>query len=294
MNSPKKTLVLGLPKGSLQDSTFDLMKKAGYTVHAASRSYFPSIDDSELTPRLIRPQDMSRYVEKGLIDAGITGKDWVEENGSDVAVVQELVYAKQSLTPVRWVLAVPNDSPVKKVEDLHGKKIATELVNVTKNFLAKRGVSAAVEFSHGATEVKAPDLVEAIVELTETGSSLRAHNLRIVETVMESITQLIANKAAWRDPWKRQKMENLAILLEGALIAREKVGLKLNVSKKHLDAVLRILPAMKKPTMSPLAAKGWFALETMVDERQVRELVPKLKRAGAEGIIEYPLNKVIP
>ena len=283
-----------MPKGSLQDSTFDLMKKAGFNIHVASRSYFPSIDDSELTARLIRPQDMSRYVEKGIIDAGITGKDWVEENGSEVVVVQDLVYAKQSLNPVRWVLAVPNDSPVKKVEDLHGKKIATELVNVTKNFLAKRGVSAAVEFSHGATEVKAPDLVEAIVELTETGSSLRAHNLRIVETVMESITQLIANKAAWRDPWKRQKMENLAILLEGALIAREKVGLKLNVSKKHLDAVLRILPAMKKPTMSPLAAKGWFALETMVDERQVRELVPKLKRAGAEGIIEYPLNKVIP
>jgi len=278
----------------LQDSTFDLMKKAGYTVHVASRSYFPSIDDSELTARLIRPQDMSRYVEKGLIDAGITGRDWVEENGSDVAVVQELVYAKQSLGPVRWVLAVPNDSPVKKAEDLQGKKIATELVNVTKSFLAKRRVSAEVEFSHGATEVKAPDLVDAIVELTETGSSLRAHNLRIVETVMESTTQLIANKAAWRDPWKRQKMENLAILLEGALIAREKVGLKLNVSKKDLAAVLRILPAMKKPTMSPLAAKGWYALETMVDERMVRELVPRLKRAGAEGIIEYPLNKVIP
>ena len=294
MSSPKKTLVLGLPKGSLQDSTFDLMKKAGYTVHVASRSYFPSIDDSELTARLIRPQDMSRYVEKGLIDAGITGRDWVEENGSDVAVVQELVYAKQSLGPVRWVLAVPNDSPVKKAEDLQGKKIATELVNVTKSFLAKRRVSAEVEFSHGATEVKAPDLVDAIVELTETGSSLRAHNLRIVETVMESTTQLIANKAAWRDPWKRQKMENLAILLEGALIAREKVGLKLNVSKKDLAAVLRILPAMKKPTMSPLAAKGWYALETMVDERMVRELVPRLKRAGAEGIIEYPLNKVIP
>jgi ATP phosphoribosyltransferase len=195
---------------------------------------------------------------------------------------------------VRWVLAVPNDSPVKKAEDLRGKKIATELVNVTKSFLAKRGISAEVEFSHGATEVKAPDLVDAIVELTETGSSLRAHNLRIVETVMESTTQLIANKAAWRDPWKRQKMENLAILLEGALIAREKVGLKLNVSKKDLTAVLRILPAMKKPTMSPLAAKGWYALETMVDERVVRDLVPRLKRAGAEGIIEYPLNKVIP
>ena len=211
-----------------------------------------------------------------------------------MAVVQELVYAKQSLTPVRWVLAVPNDSPVKKAEDLQGKRIATELVNVTKSFLAKRGISAEVEFSHGATEVKAPDLVDAIVELTETGSSLRAHNLRIVETVMESTTQLIANKAAWRDPWKRQKMENLAILLEGALIAREKVGLKLNVSKKDLTAVLRILPAMKKPTMSPLAAKGWYALETMVDERVVRDLVPRLKRAGAEGIIEYPLNKVIP
>ncbi len=294
MTASKKKLILGLPKGSLQDSTFDLMKKAGFNIFAASRSYFPSVDDSELTARLIRPQDMSRYVEKGIIDAGITGQDWVEENGSDVIVVQDMVYAKQSLTPVRWVLAVPNESPAQRAQDLQGKRIATELVNVTRKFFANRSLSAIVEFSHGATEVKAPDLVDAIVELTETGSSLRANNLRIIDTVMESITQLIANKESWRDPWKRKKMENLAILLKGALIAREKVGLKLNVSRKSLPAVLKILPAMKKPTVSPLAAKGWYALETMVDERQVRQLVPELKRAGAEGIIEYPLNKVIP
>jgi ATP phosphoribosyltransferase len=294
MTATRKVLVLGLPKGSLQVATSDLMKKAGFTLRVADRSYFPSVDDEELKARLIRPQDMSRYVEKGVVDAGITGKDWVEENASDVVVVQNFLYAKQSLTPVRWVLAVPEDSPARTLKDLQGKRIATELVNVTKKFLARQGVSAHVEFSHGATEVKAPDLVDAIVELTETGNSLRAHNLRIVETVMESITQMIANRASWRDPWKRKKMENLAILLEGALIAREKVGLKLNVSKKCLKAVLRLLPAMKKPTISPLAAKGWFALETMVDERTVRQLVPELKRAGAEGIIEYPLNKVIP
>lgn len=294
MTASKKNLIIGLPKGSLQESTFDLMQKAGYHIYASSRSYFPTIDDPELTARLIRPQDMSRYVEKGIIDLGITGKDWVQENESDVVVVQELVYAKQSLTPVRWVLAVPNDSPIQKVEDLQGKKIATELVNVTRKFLAAKGISAHVEFSHGATEVKAPDLVDAIVELTETGSTLRANNLRIVDTVMESVTQLIANRSSWRDPWKRKKMENLAILLQGALIAREKVGLKLNVSKKCLPAVLRLLPAMKKPTISKLTIKGWYALEIIVDENAVRALVPELKRAGAEGIIEYPLNKVIP
>jgi len=290
----QKQIVLGLPIGSLQEATLDLLAKAGVNVSVKSRSYYPGVDDPEIRARLIRPQDMSRYVEREKIDAGITGLDWVAENKSDVVIVQKLVYAKRTLNPVRWVLAVPVPSRIKKVKDLQGKRVATELVNVTKNFLKKRGVSAKVEFSHGATEAKAPDLVDAIVEATETGASLKANNLRIVETVFESVTALVASKKAWKDSWKRAKMENLAMLLEGAIIAREKVGLKLNVNADNLAAVLKLLPAMRKPTISELAEKGWFAVETMIDESVVHTILPKLKRAGAEGIIEYPLNKVIP
>jgi len=287
-------LVLGLPKGSLENATFEMMAKAGFNVSVSSRSYYPSVDDPELTARLLRPQDMSRYVERGVIDAGLTGQDWVAENGSDVLVAGTLVYAKQRAIPVRWVLAVPKDSPIQSVHDLSGKRIATELVNVTRDYLNERGVTADVEFSHGATEAKTPDLVDAIVELTETGTSLEQNNLRIIDTVMESVTQLIASQAAWADPWKRRKIENLAMLFEGAVIARDKVGLKMNVPKDALEAVLQELPALKRPTVSPLAGEDWLAIETILDEAVVREIVPELKRAGAQGIIEYPLNKVIP
>jgi len=286
-------LNFGLPKGSLQESTIDMMKKAGYSVRVSSRSYYPTIDDDEISLRLIRPQDMSRYVEKGIIDAGLTGADWTKEAGSDVKVVVNLVYAKQQLTKVRWVLAVPEDSTIKTVEDLQGKKIATELVNVTRQYLAERGVVANIEFSHGATEAKAPALVDAIVELTETGSSLRANKLRIIDTIMESATQLIANHEAWKNEWKRTKIENLAMLFEGAIIAREKVGLKMNVQDGALEKVLKNLPALRKPTVSTLAEGAGYAVETMLDETVAREIIPELIRAGAEGIIEYPLNKVI-
>lgn len=286
-------LYLGLPKGSLQEATVDMMRKAGYTVIVSSRSYYPTIDDDEISVRLIRPQDMSRYVEKGIIDAGLTGADWVKEADSDVETVVSLVYAKQRLTKVKWVLAVPEDSPIRSVDDLHGKKVATELVNVTQQYLAERGVVADIEFSHGATEAKAPDLVDAIVELTETGSSLRANKLRIVDTIMESTTLLIANRDAWRDNWKRTKIENLAMLFEGAIIAREKVGLKMNVPNGSLEEVLKILPALRKPTISTLSEGAGYAIETVIDETIARQITPELKRAGAEGIIEYPLNKVI-
>ncbi|MEK7298139.1 MAG: ATP phosphoribosyltransferase [Planctomycetota bacterium] len=288
-----KKLYLGIPKGSLQEATLDMMKKAGYSVHVSSRSYYPSIDDEEISVRLIRPQDMARYVEKGIIDMGLTGADWVKESGSDVRVVISLVYAKQQLTKVRWVLAVPEDSKVRTVLDLQGKKIATELVNVTRQYLAERGVVADIEFSHGATEAKAPDLVDAIVELTETGSSLRANKLRIVDTIMESSTLLIANRHAWTDDWKRTKIENLAMLFEGAIIAREKIGLKMNVSNGALKQVLDKLPALRKPTISTLSEDAGYAIETVIDETIARKIIPELKRAGAEGIIEYPLNKVI-
>ncbi|MGQ3684032.1 MAG: ATP phosphoribosyltransferase [Candidatus Loosdrechtia sp.] len=286
-------LCLGLPKGSLQEATIDMMKKAGYTVRVNPRSYYPTIDDEEITVRLIRPQDMSRYVEKGIVDTGLTGADWVKEAGSDIKIVVSLVYAKQQLTKVKWVLAVPEDSVIASVADLQGKKIATELVNVTRQYLAERGVVADIEFSHGATEAKAPDLVDAIVELTETGSSLRANRLRIVETIMESSTLLIANHNAWKDEWKRKKIENLAMLFEGAIIAREKVGLKMNVANGSLDLVLKILPALRKPTISTLVEGAGYAIETVLDETIARKITPELKRAGAEGIIEYPLNKVI-
>lgn len=287
------SLILGIPKGSLQEATVEMMKRAGYKVRVPQRSYYPSIDDEELEGRLIRPQDMSRYVEKGIIDAGLTGADWVKENGSDVRVVASLVYAKQQLTKVRWVMAVPEDSPIRKVLDLQGKRIATELVNVTRGYLSERGVTAEIEFSHGATEAKAPHLVDAIVELTETGSSLRANNLRILDTVMESTTLFIANHNSWKDPWKKEKIENLAMLFTGAIIAGEKVGLKMNVPNSSLEQVLKKLPALRRPTVSPLAEGAGYAIETVVDESVARRIIPELKRAGAEGIIEYSLNKVI-
>lgn len=288
-----KKLRFGIPKGSLQEATIDMMKNAGYRIYVSSRSYYPTVDDDELSVRLIRPQDMSRYVEKGIIDAGLTGQDWVEEAGSDVRCVEKLVYAKQKLTTVRWVLAVPEDSPVKSVEGLQGKRISTELVNVTKRYLEERNIHAEVEFSHGATEAKAPDLVDAIVELTETGSSLRANNLRIIDTVTESATVFISNHKSWEDPWKKQKIENLAILFQGAIIARNKVGLKMNISNEGLNALLEKLPALRTPTVSTLSGNAGYAVETILDESVVRNIIPELKRVGAEGIIEYPLNKVI-
>jgi ATP phosphoribosyltransferase len=286
-------LRLGIPKGSLQEATVDMMKKAGYGVYVSSRSYYPTVDDDELSVRLIRPQDMSRYVEKEIVDAGLTGQDWVEEASSDVKCVEKLIYAKQKLTKVRWVFAVPENSPIKSVEDLQGKRIATELVNVTKRYLKERGIESEVEFSHGATEAKTPDLVDAIVELTETGSSLRANNLRIIDTVIESTTVFIANHKSWEDPWKRQKIENLAILFQGAIIARDKVGLKMNISNEGINILLEKLPALRKPTISPLAENAGYAIETILDESVVRNIIPELKRVGAEGIIEYPLNKVV-
>jgi len=289
-----KVLKIGLPKGSLQESTFRILKKAGFNISVGSRSYFPSIDDIELDPVLIRAQEMSRYVEDGALDCGITGEDWIKENGSSVKYVEELEYAKQSLNKVRWVIAAPEGSKIRSVKDLNGKRIATELVGVTKAFLRKNKVKADVEFSWGATEVKvAAGLVDAIVEITETGSSLRANKLRIVDTICYSTTQLIANKSAWGNKWKRTKIESLSILLKGAILAESKVGLKMNVPKKSLKRVLSLLPAMKQPTISTLTDKGWFDVDTIIDEEEVKRLIPALKRAGAQGIIEYPLNKAI-
>lgn len=286
-------LVLGLPKGSLQEATFDMMGKAGFVVRVGSRSYIPSIDDAELEGRLIRAQEISRYVELGMLDAGITGYDWIVENNSDVVEVAELIYAKQGLRPVRWVVAVPEDSTIKTAADLAGKRIATETVGLTKRYLAQKGVTAEVEFSWGATEVKAPELVDAIVELTETGSSLRANNLRILDTVLESTTRLIANKQAWKNPWKRAKIEQLSILLQGALAAVSRVLIKLNARDKDVAALTKILPALHAPTINKLATDDWVAIETVVQESVVREIIPELKKAGAEGIIELPLNKVV-
>lgn len=289
----KNKLKLGLPKGSLQDSTVSMLKKAGYNVIVSSRSYVPSINDPEIEGLLIRAQEMSRYVEGGLLDAGITGKDWIMENASDVVEVADLAYAKQGMKPVKWVVAVPNDSKIKSVKDLDGKRIATEAVNLTKAYLKKNGVKGEVEFSWGATEVKAPRLVDAIVELTETGSSLAANNLRIVDVVVESTTKLIANKESWKDAWKKKKLENFAMLLLGAIAAEEKVGLKMNVPEKSLKTILDELPALRNPTIAKLSKDGWFAIDTIIDEAVVREIIPELKKHGAEGIIEYPLNKVI-
>lgn len=287
---------LGLPKGSLQEATFKIFKKAGFNISVSSRSYFPSIDDKEIECMLIRAQEMSRYVVDAELDCGITGSDWIDDNGnlSKVQKVADLVYAKQSLKPVRWVIAVPETSKIKTVKDLSGKQIATELVNVTNKFLRKNKVKADVQFSWGATEIKAPGLVDAIAELTETGSSLRANNLRELVTFCTSTTWLIANKKSWKNKAKRKKIENIALLLKGAILAEEKVGLKMNVKKACLGEILKLLPAMKMPTISNLSQKDWRAVETIIDERIVRDLIPKLKKAGAVGIIEYPLNKVIP
>lgn len=290
----KKILKIGLPKGSLQEATFRIFKKAGFNVNVASRSYFPSIDDLELDPVLLRAQEMSRYVEDNALDCGITGEDWIKENNSDVRRVEELEYAKQSLNKVRWVAAVPEASKIRSVKDLRGKRIATELVSVTKAFLRKNKVKAEVEFSWGATEVKvAAGLVDAIVEITETGSSLKANKLRIIDTICYSTTQLIANKQAWKNKWKRAKIESLGLLLKGAILAETKVGLKMNVNRKDLKKVLSLLPAMKRPTVSELTDKEWLDIDTIIDEEDVKRLIPALKRAGAQGIIEYPLNKAI-
>jgi ATP phosphoribosyltransferase len=286
-------LKLGIPKGSLENATVDLFRRAGFQITVSSRSYFPAIDDPEIECMLIRAQEMARYVEDGVLDAGLTGRDWVEENNADVVAVADLVYSKQSFGKVRWVLAVPENSPVQSVKDLEGKVIATELVEATKRYLAANGVKAKVEFSWGATEVKPPVLADAIVEVTETGSSLRANKLRIVETLMESNTQLIANKASWKDGWKRRKLEDIKMLLEGAITALGKVGLMLNVEKKNLPGVLAVLPALKNPTISPLSDGDWLALNTILDETTVRTIIPRLKEAGAQGIVEYPLNKIV-
>ena len=289
-----KKLKMALPKGSLEEATYLLIQKAGFNTTVLSRSYFPSVDDPELEFVLYRPQEMSRYVEDGVVDCGLTGHDWVVENHSDVIELCELKYSKRTRNPVRWVLAVHKDSSFNQVKDLAGKKIATELVNVTKGYLSKNKVKAEVEFSWGATEVKPPKLADAIVEATETGSSLRANHLRIIDTVLESTTRFIVNKKSYKDSWKKGKIENLILLLQGAITAEDMVGLKMNVSKKDLAKILKILPAMKKPTISNLSDKNWYDVETIINEKTVRELIPELKKAGAAGIIEYPLNKVIP
>ena len=286
-------LKLGLPKGSLQDTTFKLFKNAGYNIKLTERSYVPSIDDPELEGLLIRAQEMARYVEDGILDMGITGWDWVLEQDAKVVELARLRYGKVGLRGVKWVVAVPADSKIKKIKDLEGKKIATELVGFTKRFLKKQGINAMVEFSWGATEVKPPLLADAIVEVTETGASLRANNLRIIDTILESETVLIANKNAWKDPWKKQKMENIIILLKGALLAEQKVGLKMNVPTKKLAEVTNILPSLHTPTVSSQTDKNWVAIEVIIDEKVVRDIIPNLKRAGAQGIVEYPLNKVI-
>jgi ATP phosphoribosyltransferase len=286
-------LKLGIPKGSLENATVDLFRRAGYVITTSSRSYFPAIDDSEIECMLIRAQEMARYVEDGILDAGLTGRDWVEESEARVEAIADLVYAKQSFGKVRWVLAVPEASNFRSVGDLEGKIIATELVQTTRRYLASHGVKAKVEFSWGATEVKPPVLADAIVEVTETGSSLRANKLKIIDTVLESNTQLIANVDSWRDAWKRRKLEDLSMLLEGAINALGKVGLMLNVEKGNLAAVLAVLPALKRPTVSHLSDENWLAVNTILDESTVRDILPRLKKAGAQGIVEYPLNKIV-
>ncbi len=293
-------LKLGLPKGSLEQATIDLFKKSGWKISASSRSYFPSVDDETLRCSLARPQEMSRYVESGTLDAGITGKDWTQENQSDVIVVTEMVYSKVSFRPTRWVIAVPHESPIKGIEDLKGKRVATEMVNFTKRYFAERDIPVEVEFSWGATEAKAAEgLVDAIVEVTETGTTIRAHGLKIIGELMESCPQLIANKVAWNDPWKREKIEQIKMLLQGALAAEAKVGIKLNVAEADLEKIIELIPSITAPTIATLYPsanlKGvkWFSIESVIDERQVRDLIPKLIQNGAVGIIEYPLNKII-
>ena len=286
-------LRLGIPKGSLQEATIELFQRAGFDIKVGSRSYYPTVDDEEIECVLIRAQEMARYVEDGVLDAGLTGHDWVVENDAKVVEVAALVYAKQSFGKVRWVLAVPEDSPIRGPKDLQDKVVATELVKATERYLAKHGVTAKVEFSWGATEVKPPLLADAIVEVTETGSSLRANKLKILETVLESNTVLIANKSAWADAWKKEKLSNIKMLLEGAMLAHGRVGLMLNVHKEHLRTVLDVLPALKRPTISELSETGWVAVNTILEEKMVRVIIPKLKQAGAQGIVEYPLNKIV-
>src|SRR5580692_5593194 len=297
MPAPKKpakpVLRIGLPSGSLQEATFALFAKAGFNISGSTRSYKPGADDPELQVRLLRAQEISRYVEHGYLDCGLTGKDWIVENDSDVKSLCELTFSKVSSNPTRWVLVVPEDSPIRTLKDLRDKRVATEAVNLTTKFFKKHGVRAKIEFSWGATEVKVPDLVDAIVDVTETGSSLRANKLRIVKTLMVSSPQFIANKSAYKDAWKRGKMDRLVLLLKGAIAARDKVGLKMNAPKKSLDSLLKALPALRNPTIAHLAQPGWVAVETVIDERVVREIIPQLKSLGAEGIIEYPLNKVV-
>lgn len=289
-----RILRLGLPKGSLQETTLKLFKKAGYNIHVSHRSYYPVIDDEEITCMLLRAQEIPIYVEEGFLDCGLTGYDWLLEQEVDVVEVAELRYAKEGFRPVKWVIAVPEDSPIKNIDDLQGKRIATELVGYTKRYLKSKGIRADVYFSWGATEVKTPYLADAIVDLTETGSSLRANKLRVVEVILESTTRFVANKNAWKDQWKRRKMQDLATLLQGALLAEEKVGLKMNVPKDSLRKVLSLLSALHSPTISQLYDENWYAVEVIIDEKKVRELIPKLKEAGASGFVEYPLNKVIP
>lgn len=287
-------LKIALPKGSLEEATYNLFKRAGFKINVSARSYIPSIDDPEIEVVLFRPQEMSRYVEDGIVDCGLTGRDWIVENDSKVVELCELQYSKRTSNPVRWVLAVHESSPFKSVKDLKGKKVVTELVSVTKRYLKKNKVDAEVEFSWGATEAKPPRLADAIVEATETGSSLRANKLKIIDTVIVSIPKFIANKKSVKDPWKKHKMDNLIMLLDGAMRAQEKVGLKMNIEKKNLSKILNLLPAMKTPTIANLTDRNWLDVETIIDESVVRELIPALKKAGASGIIEYPLNKVIP
>jgi ATP phosphoribosyltransferase len=286
-------LKLGIPKGSLENATIDLFRRAGYNITTSTRSYFPAIDDRDIECMLIRAQEMARYVEDGILDAGLTGRDWVEESEAQVEAVADLVYAKQSFGKVRWVLAVPEASCFGSVKDLEGKIIATELVATTRRYLAAHGVKAKVEFSWGATEVKPPVLADAIVEVTETGSSLRANKLKIIDTVLESNTQLIANRQSWQDGWKRAKLQDMRMLLEGAIAALGKVGLMLNVHRDNLQAVLAVLPALKRPTISHLSDEEWLAVNTILDEATVRDIIPRLKQAGGEGIVEYPLNKIV-
>ncbi len=288
-----KQLRLGIPKGSLQEATLQLFARAGWRIGVSSRSYFPTIDDPEINCLMVRAQEMARYVEDGALDAGITGKDWILETGADVVEVAELIYAKQRMARVRWVLAVQEQAPYQSVKDLEGKVIATEVVRLTQDYLARHGVNARVEFSWGATEVKVPHLADAIVEVTETGASLRAHHLRILDTVLESATMFIVNRAAWQDPWAKEKISSLVLLLEGAIAAYNKVGLMLNVRREHLPGVLTVLPALKNPTISELSDPEWVAVNTIVDEEIVRQIIPRLKAAHAQGIVEYPLNKIV-
>ena len=293
VSAPAPLLMLGLPKGSLEESTKNLFAKAGWKITTSSRSYKPSIDDPELDGRFVRAQEVSRYVEHGFFDCGLTGYDWIRENESDVVEVCDLIYSKASVQKSRWVLCVPEASSIQRPEDLAGKRVATELVGTVKRYFAAKKIPVEVEFSWGATEVKVPDLVDAIVDITETGSSLRANKLRIVDTLLETNTKLIANKKSWADPAKRRKIETIALLLRGALEAESKVGLKMNAPKKSLDAIIKAVPSLRNPTISPLSNTEWVALETIIDESVVREIIPELKRLGAEGVVEYPLNKVV-